>query len=75
MKIETRYSLGQEVWLMWQNRAICRKIDNIYISKDAKEQYESYELECVEEGDDKYFGVGFELDELFPTKEELLKSL
>ena len=75
MKIETKYSLGQQVWMMWQNRAICRKIDNIYISKDANEQYEAYHLECVEEGDDKYMGIDFELDELFPTKEDLLKSL
>lgn len=75
MKIETKYSLGQEVWMMWQNRAICRKIDNIYISKSVDEQYEAYQLECIKEDDEKYLGVDFELDELFPTKEELLKSL
>lgn len=75
MKIETKYDIGQEVWLMWENKAINRKVTNIYISKDANEQYEAYQLECVEEGDDKYVGIDFELDELFPTKEELLKSL
>ena len=75
MKIETKYSLGQEVWMMWKNKAICRKITNIYISKDADEQYEAYQLECIEEDDEKYLGVDFELDELFRTKKELLDSL
>lgn len=75
MKIETKYSLGQEVWMMWKNKAICRKITNIYISKDADEQYEAYRLECIEEDDENILEWILSLMNFFEPKKELLDSL
>lgn len=61
MKIETKYSIGDEVWVYCDGRPKKIKIDyiNVYINSETK---------LI-----KY--SGFYEDYLFPTKEKLLESL
>lgn len=62
MKIETKYDIGQEVWVMTMGKPYCAKITAIHIDKNGLLYNIKYLLAKKEE-------------ELFPTKEELLKSL
>lgn len=62
MKIETKFDIGQEVWVMTMNRPYCTKIIAIHIDENGLSYNLKYLLAKKEE-------------ELFPTKEELLKSL
>lgn len=67
MKIETKYEIGQEVWFMYNNRPTSMRVMHIelYISSNkVKRQYI-----------DKYGSYRVSEHKLFPTKEELLKSL
>ena len=74
MKIESKFDLGQEVWLMWDNKAIQRKIVSVEVEvRQDDGQYEFYCIAALEK--DEGFDIPFELKELFETKEELLKSL
>lgn len=75
MKIETKYDIGQEVWFMWGNKAIQREIASVDVRVDSEEQYETYEIVGLEDDDDALYDWTFEIDDIFPTKEELLKSL
>lgn len=64
MTIETKYNIGEEVWVMTLNKTpICQRITKIYILGDSTIKYSFLNIGDREE---KY---------LFPTKEELLKSL
>ncbi len=74
MKIETKYGIGQEVWLMYNNSAIHRKVKRVHVSADEAGQYETYDLEQVDDCE-SCFDYSWEASRLFPTKEELLKSL
>lgn len=62
MKIETKYDIGQEVWVMTMNRPYCTTITAVHIDKNGL----SYNL--------KYLHAKAE-ENIYPTKEELLKSL
>ena len=62
MKIETKYDIGQEVWVMSMNRPYCAKITGIRIDIHGLFYNIEYILSKREE-------------DIFPTKEELLKSL
>ena len=62
MTIETKYDIGQEVWVMSMNRPHCAKITGIRIEKHGLFYNIEYLLSKREE-------------QIFPTKEELLKSL
>lgn len=66
MTIETKYNIGQEVWSMYCNFPFKCEIDKVIIIQDYREISIQYRVVGH-----KYF---FESD-LFPTKEELLKSL
>lgn len=67
MKIETKYNVGDNVWIMHRNRCLCCKVSMIKIDINPK----------------IYIQYVFILDEniwlseefVFPTKEELIKSL
>jgi hypothetical protein len=64
MTIETKYNIGDEVWVMSYNNHIhCDKIVSISIKSDLSIMYN---FSCLFSREEK---------ELFPTKEELLKSL
>ena len=65
MTIETKYNIGDEVWLMRNNEAALGFVEIIDIRHTTFEE------------DIEYYVLGnwhFE-SSLFPTKEELLKSL
>ena len=75
MKIETKYDIGQKVWFMWNNKATQRKIVGVIVNKDNEQQSEEYDIAGLEDVDMTLYDVTFKLDDIFPTKEELLKSL
>lgn len=71
MIIETKYNVGDEAWFMWFNKpikGIVVKID-IDIAKTGDWYIEHYKVEV---DGSWYCHIG---QSLFPTKEELLKSL
>ena len=64
MAIETKYNIGQEVWVKTHSGNVyCNRITGIHIEQDGLIVYSL-----------AHFADRTE-DELFPTKEELLKSL
>ena len=66
MTIETKYNIGDEVWGIWENKPTMFKIKKIIIVKDDIKT----QIQYVSTGNIYLFQ-----DEIFPTKEELLKSL
>jgi hypothetical protein len=73
MRIETEFRIGQEVWTEWHNsQPVKVLIKAIKVAKDIGEEYISYIVDYNPE-----VGLEEELfeEELFSTKEELLKSL
>jgi len=81
MTIETKYNIGQEVWFMWDNRPTCQRIAamEVYVGKQVLPSYyvEPYEIDAIkmEYSDVIPYNRIFHEYQLFPTKEELLKSL
>ena len=71
MKIETKYNIGDKVWLMWNNKAVQSTVKEIFIEVKQKRISEEYALEDRISEYHRALTSG----ELFPTKEELLKSL
>lgn len=71
MIIETKYNIGDEVWIKLRTKGVQKwKIREITIEVLKSRQYrELYRLE--REG---LYYIAY-LSELFPTKEELIKSL
>jgi hypothetical protein len=65
MTIETKYNIGDEVWFMSKSQIFCGRICCIVVWRDIL----SYQVEF-----ERRLYNFFE-DSLFPTKEELLKSL
>ena len=82
MKIETKYSIGQEVWFMYQNHTAVASIRGCQVISGKGEYYGDFlngnEITrinyLVRTDDNKIKDIKSEY-ELFPTKEELLKSL
>ena len=68
MTIETKYNIGDEVWFMYENRAHKSKINAIYVSF-----YE--DMQTVKYSFGNYIYEFKQNEELYLTKEELLKSL
>ena len=71
MTIETKYNIGDEVWIMV--RGECYQLKVVGIRTNSLKYYKSIEYFVSEDGDELSFTFGE--SELFPTKEELLKSL
>ena len=74
MKIETKYNIGDEVWLMYENKAITAQVVtmNVEIS-DSIMGYVSANCYCKIKC--PYFTREIHDSHIFHTKEELLKSL
>ena len=73
MKIETKYDIGQEVWTEWHNsQPVKVQIKAIKVAEYIDEEYISYIVDYNPEVrlEEELFE-----EELFSTKEELLKSL
>ena len=74
MKIETKFNIGDEAWLMYYNKPTIRKIHEIrvYIEEDKIE--EVYLLEQANEEDDACY-LDYDSEDLFKSKKELIDSL
>lgn len=71
MKIETKYKKGHEIWTRFADEATLCKIDDVLIVEDDGLLKVVYSISDLNE---RMFGTRF-TNELFSTKEELLKSL
>lgn len=71
MKIETKYDIGDEVWIMIYGECYQLRVVGIRITK--LKNHKAIEYFVSEDGDELSFT--FDESEFFPTKEELLKSL
>ena len=71
MTIETKYNIGDEVWFIWENKVQSAKIDSLWGITGNPEKSVIYQLNM------KWNEAPLLFKEygLFPTKEELLKSL
>lgn len=70
MKIETKYNIGEDVWFMNEGEPISEKIVRIDVEQYERKQFVQYTVvlgDCLL--------TTFYEQEVFPTKEELLKSL
>ena len=72
MKIETKYNIGDEVWVEWFSTPTKMIVESLLFVKDREIEKIMYSVinpadrrECYDANE----------CELFPTKEELLKSL
>lgn len=72
MKIETKYDIGQEVWVEWFTTPTKMIVESLLFVKDTEIGKIMYFV--VNPADHSEFCDAVE-SELFPTKEELLKSL
>lgn len=82
MEIETKYNLGQEVFLIRDNEVQKHKIRSIYFtlstSTSIQKFYSFADMFDLSGGSEYHTEEGIEWwheEKLFPTKEELLKSL
>lgn len=77
MTIETKYSPGDKVWAIVENRAQCLRIDGVMANTLAETFDESGKLVSYKIKIKYYLGDGEWANDIncFPTKEELLKSL
>ena len=71
MTIETKYNIGDKVWANFAGTPILCKVVDITMVEDVQYIIVAYTI-CST--DERVFGTRFG-NELFPTKEELLKSL
>ena len=76
MKIETKYNIGDNIWFMNANKAVCYKINSFKISiyrkgTNANNVNQEYTIEYSPEG----LVLFLNEDNCFATKEELLNSL
>ena len=70
MTIETKYNIGDKVFLLIRNKVESYPIGDIRIDVSGMRTNTSYRLR-TQAGHTEYYSE----NELFPTKEELLKSL
>lgn len=81
MKIETKYNIGQEVWFMYRNHTASAIIRGYQVIVGEGEYYGEFSGSVISRINYLVRTAGNEIHdiksehELFPTKEELLKSL
>lgn len=78
MKMTITYAVGDNVWLMHENLAVCATITKVsykkFISSDNYESVIEHESYTLSVGDKPLLSLHGK-DELFPTKSDLLNSL
>ena len=70
MTIETKYNIGDEVWFMNEGEPTSEKIVRIDVEQYEQKQFIEYTVILCD-----VILTSFYEEEVFPTKEELLKSL
>jgi hypothetical protein len=74
MTVETKFNIGDEVWLMYDNMAITAQV--IEMNVEIRENYLSVvNANCYCKIKSPHFTREIHDSRIFPTKEELLKSL
>lgn len=74
MTIETKYNIGDEVWVMYENKAITAQV--IEMDVEIRDVFRGgVSAECFCRIETPHFTRQTHESRLFPTKEELLKSL
>lgn len=71
IKIETKYNIGDEVWIEWFTTPTKMVVESLLFVKDAEIEKIMY---FVANPDDRREFCDADESELFSTKEELLKS-
>ena len=71
MTIETKYNIGDEVWAEFADVPMLCKVVDIMMIEDGQYIVVIYFISSI---DERVFGTR-KASKLFPTKEELLKSL
>ena len=71
MTIDTKYNIGDEVWVNCLGDPIPFKVKSVNIHKDRFHSFIFYDL--LEDGESAF--IRLQEDELFPTKEELVNHL
>lgn len=74
MTIETKYNIGDEVWLMYENKAITAQVIEMNVAIGIN-FYSEVDAKCFCKIKCPHFTREIHDSHLFPTKEELLKSL
>lgn len=72
MKIETKYNIGDEVWSIPNGKPVKFTIERIYV-KVYKHGYINISYEYYDDNEGRMYRLPEYM--VFPTKEELLKSL
>ena len=77
MTIETKYSPGDKVWVIFENKAQCLRIEGVMINTLSETFDESGKLVSYRVRIKYYLGGGnwAHDDNCFSTKEDLIKSL
>lgn len=82
MTFETKYNIGDEVWAMYNNKPICLTIAAMDIGLHQKQLWviyymQPYEIDPLKMSNVEYisYNRAFYEKDIFPTREELLKSL
>ena len=77
MTFETKYNIGDEVWVIFENRAQCLRIEGVAINTLSETFDESGKLVSYRVRIKYYLGGGNWANDVncFPTKEDLIKSL
>ena len=70
MTIETKYNIGDKVWFMNEGEPTSEKIVRIDVEQYEQKQFVEYTVILCD-----VILTSFYEEEIFPTKEELLKSL
>lgn len=71
MEIKTKYDIGKWVWFMHENSVHQGVIKGILVNIEEKRIIEKYSVRDINDDTGRLFEIGY----IFPTKEELLKSL
>jgi len=69
MKVETKYNVGDIVWFLFSNKVETGKVNAIKTFSDSTSSYESYNITIDQNR------IANNIEKMFSSKEELLKSL
>ncbi|MGL4779906.1 MAG: hypothetical protein ACRCXN_03635 [Bacteroidales bacterium] len=72
MTIETKFNIGDTVWYLYDNKVLQGVIVHIELQIDGND---SYEEKCHIKAEHHQRQYMYYAEKLFPSKEELLKSL
>lgn len=81
MKYGTKYTLGDEVWFMYDNKALRGRVLGIEVNCSCSHFDNAGAPQCVDYSENYAVkiclghSIRMSSSELFPSKEELLKSL